>query len=230
MSEFFSFRRGARKPAPWRPGNSRHERSWIGGARQIRTACRRIAFSLSRRAGFVALAAMAGGALLLHNEHMPASFGRSEHTPDRHSEFRDGSRLNATATDGDSLRAGNQKIRLSGIDAPELSQTCRDERGREWACGREAHARLLALLSRGAVNCASSSRDRYGRALATCSAGPVSDIGEAMVRAGYAVDFMNGGYQAAEAEARAEKRGIWRGSFERPQDWRRRTPHGADRG
>ena len=34
--------------------------------------------------------------------------------------------------------------------------------------------------------------------------------------------FMGGGYGVAEAEARAEKRGIWRGSFDRPQDWRRR--------
>jgi endonuclease YncB( thermonuclease family) len=50
----------------------------------------------------------------------------------------------------------------------------------------------------------------------------VAGIGQVRVRAGYAVNFMGGGHQAAEAEARAEKRGIWRGSFERPQDWRRR--------
>ena len=40
------------------------------------------------------------------------------------------------------------------------------------------------------------------------------------MRAGYAIDFMKGGYGAAEAEARAAKRGIWRGEFERPGDWR----------
>ena len=54
--------------------------------------------------------------------------------------------------------------------------------------------------------------------------------GEAMVRAGYAVDFMSGGNRAAEAEARTEKRGIWRGIFERPKDWRRHNRRGADRG
>ena len=43
-----------------------------------------------------------------------------------------------------------------------------------------------------------------------------------MVRAGYAVNFMEGRYSGAEAEARSAKRGIWRGSFERPQEWRRR--------
>ena len=98
------------------------------------------------------------------------------------------------------------------------------------ACGREAHALLYALLSRGRVSCSSSAKDRYGRTLAICSAGPVADVGEAMVRAGYAVDFMSGGNRAAEAEARTEKRGIWRGIFERPKDWRRHNRRGADRG
>jgi endonuclease YncB( thermonuclease family) len=46
-----------------------------------------------------------------------------------------------------------------------------------------------------------------------------------MVRAGYAVDFMGGRYRSAEAEARADKRGIWRGSFERPEQWRLSNRH-----
>lgn len=87
---------------------------------------------------------------------------------------------------------------------------------------REPHAHLRGLVSRRTVDCLAKSKDQYGRTLATCSAGPVPDSVAAMVRAGYAVDFMRGGHGAPEAEARAEKRGIWRGSFERPQDWRRR--------
>jgi endonuclease YncB( thermonuclease family) len=133
------------------------------------------------------------------------------------------SRPNATAIDGDSLRLGDREIRLLGIDAPELFQTCRNEQGGEWACGREARSQLSELLFRDMVDCVSKAKDRYGRTLATCSAGSVADIGEAMVRAGYAVNFMSGGYQAAEAAARAEKRCIWRGAFERPQEWRRRN-------
>ena len=81
---------------------------------------------------------------------------------------------------------------------------------------------LRSLLSRGSLSCTSNSTDRYGRKLAMCSAGPIADIGEAMVRAGFAVNFMEGRYCAAEAEARNANRGIWRGSFERPQEWRRR--------
>jgi endonuclease YncB( thermonuclease family) len=128
----------------------------------------------------------------------------------------------ATAVDGDSLRVGGDEIRLIGIDAPELLQTCSDAAGRQWACGREAQARLRGLLARGAVDCVARSKDQYGRTLANCSAVGVADIGHAMVRDGYAVNFLSGGYQATEAEARADKRGIWRGAFEPPQDWRRR--------
>jgi endonuclease YncB( thermonuclease family) len=167
------------------------------------------AFQWSRYGGFIALAALAAGAILLHNGYLPPSLGNRE-----------------TAIDGDSLRTAGKQIRLTGIDAPELFQTCRDEHGGEWACGRHAHAFLRALVSRGTLTCTPNGTDRYGRTLATCSAGPVADVSDAMVRAGFAINFMNGGYQAAEAEARTAKRGIWSGEFERPQDWRRRHPRG----
>lgn len=135
-----------------------------------------------------------------------------------------------TAVDGDSLRAGNEQIRLLGIDAPEYRQTCRDERGREWACGRDARTHLQRLLSRGPAQCVPDGRDRYGRTLARCSAGDIPDLGEAMVRAGYAIDFMDGGYGAAEAAARVDRRGIWRGDFQHPADWRRAHPRSAQNG
>ena len=185
--------------------------------RSSRQASSRLLSWLSRYGGFLALAGLAGAALLQQNGYLSADFGNSKQVTAR-------PWSNVTSIDGDSLRTANEEIRLVGIDAPELSQTCRDERGTEWSCGREAHARLRALLSRGRVECISTSKDRYGRTLAICSAGPVVDVGEAMVRAGYAVDFMSGGYRGAEAEARAEKRGIWRGTFEPPQDWRRSNP------
>ena len=129
--------------------------------------------------------------------------------------------FNAMAVDGDTLRVGGQRIRLIGIDAPELSQSCRDEHGRHWLCGSEAHARLRSLVGLGLVECTSSSADRYGRPLAVCSAGTVPDIGEAMVRAGYAVSFMSPRYWLAELEARYHKRGLWSGSFVSPANWRK---------
>jgi endonuclease YncB( thermonuclease family) len=128
------------------------------------------------------------------------------------------------AVDGDTLSAQSQRIRLSGIDAPELSQTCRDARGRPWSCGTAAHGRLSALLAQGGVTCTRRGEDRYGRMLATCAAAGVADIGEAMVRAGYALNYSRytSDYANAEREARAARRGLWQGDFDNPEDWRRR--------
>ena len=75
--------------------------------------------------------------------------------------------------------------------------------------------------SRGLVTCVGAERDRYGRLLARCRARGV-DVNAAMVRDGHAVAF--GAHQAEEAEAKAAYRGLWAGTFERPQDWRRTHP------
>jgi endonuclease YncB( thermonuclease family) len=51
------------------------------------------------------------------------------------------------------------------------------------------------------------------------------DLGDAMVRAGHALDYARhsgGRYAEAERAARAAKRGIWAGGFEEPEAWRRR--------
>jgi endonuclease YncB( thermonuclease family) len=52
------------------------------------------------------------------------------------------------------------------------------------------------------------------------------DLGEAMVRGGHAFDYARhsrGRYAAAEREAREARRGLWAGSFERPENWRQRN-------
>lgn len=126
--------------------------------------------------------------------------------------------------DGDSLRTGNEKIRLIGIDAPERGQTCSDARGREWSCGLAAKTRLSELVAQGPVACTPHGHDRYGRTLAVCSAGNIADVGRVLVREGYAVNyaFKANGYSAEEHEARKARRGVWQGAFEAPQNWRRR--------
>ncbi len=123
-----------------------------------------------------------------------------------------------TIIDGDTLRLNGKRIRIVGIDAPEMNQTCTDPSGRRWACGRVATQRLHALIAGGPVECAAKGRGYYGRTLARCSVNGV-DLGGAMVREGYAVNY--GGYLLAEAEARLQQRGLWAGDFERPRDWRR---------
>lgn len=126
----------------------------------------------------------------------------------------------ATVVDGDTLRVGSNRIRLVGVDAPEMMQTCRDSSGRSYFCGRTARERLVALVSGSPVTCASQGLDRYGRTLAICASSRSADLGETLVREGHAVSY-RGGYRFTELGARFGGRGLWRGDFERPSDWRR---------
>lgn len=123
----------------------------------------------------------------------------------------------ARIADGDTLTIDHQRIRIVGIDAPELDQTCKDATGADWPCGKVARERLVGLAS-GPLTCISEGRDKYGRMLGRCRAGE-TDLGGAMIDAGLAVSYDD--YKVRETLARVERRGIWSGTFERPQDWRR---------
>lgn len=127
----------------------------------------------------------------------------------------------ATASDGDSLRLGGRRIRLEGIDAPELGQTCTRD-GAEWGCGTDARQRLRGMVSGGRTQCRLHGRDKYGRDLGTCEIDG-RDIGREMVASGYAVSY--GRYQKEEAAAESRNVGLWAGDFIRPQAWRRTNGH-----
>lgn len=123
------------------------------------------------------------------------------------------------AVDGDSLVMGEKRMRLQGIDAPELSQSC-TRNGQQWACGRASRTALRKLISAGGrdVKCSTQGRDQYDRLLVVCRAGE-TEINAAMVRQGWAVDY--GGYGREEAAAQRDAVGIWQGTFEPPVEWRR---------
>jgi endonuclease YncB( thermonuclease family) len=131
----------------------------------------------------------------------------------------------AAVVDGDSLRVGGTVIRLKGIDAPELQQTCERE-GRSYRCGDEARRALANLVEGDGLTCTLEGKDRYDRNLARCSTSARNDIGAVMVEEGHAVAY-GGGYRREETAARARRRGLWAGSFERPQDWRREHQRSA---
>ncbi len=128
----------------------------------------------------------------------------------------------ARVIDGDSLRVNGMEIRLHGIDAPELRQTCRDERGHRYACGRRAKAYLRRLVASRDVSCRRVATDRYGRMVALCMVDG-EDIGRRMVRDGWAVAFVRYSrhYVGDERMARRARRGLWRGRFIPPATWRR---------
>jgi endonuclease YncB( thermonuclease family) len=135
----------------------------------------------------------------------------------------------ARAGDGDSLTIGATRVRLFGIDAPELDQSCR-KGGTTWSCGQEAADRLSALVTGREVRCMPVSTDQYDRVLARCSV-LGTDVNRAMVATGYAVAFRKYSldYVSAEESAKANRRGLWAGTFEMPSEVRasQRSPQGS---
>jgi endonuclease YncB( thermonuclease family) len=120
------------------------------------------------------------------------------------------------AADGDSLAIGAERMRLKGIDAPELSQSCERD-GMNWACGRQARDTLQGLVASHDTQCGGSERDQYDRLLVVCRSGALDINGEMVVR-GMAVSY--GNYQREEDRARSHRAGLWAGTFERPRDVR----------
>jgi endonuclease YncB( thermonuclease family) len=130
----------------------------------------------------------------------------------------------ARVVDGDTMRIQGVSVRLSGIDAPELSQLCGGV-----SCGVAARAALRRLTYAKTVTCVEETRDRYQRIVARCVADGV-DIAAAMTSAGHALDYRQYGsaYVKQEDEARLARAGMWAGEFEAPWDWRRAKRQAKD--
>lgn len=126
----------------------------------------------------------------------------------------------AQALDGDSLVIDSQMVRLFGIDAPELSQTCRRD-GASWACGQIAKDQLAALVAGQRVECRGQGKDEYGRIVAVCSIG-YDELNRTMVEQGWAVAYrqFSDNYVTAELHAKAQRLGIWSSDFVMPEEFR----------
>ncbi|HEX8949774.1 MAG TPA: thermonuclease family protein [Dissulfurispiraceae bacterium] len=127
-----------------------------------------------------------------------------------------------------SLLGTTERVRLIGIDAPELYQD-------PW--GRQAKKYLKKLLSENDwlvdIELDVEHRDKYGRLLAYLWGKDGRMINERMLEAGYAVLFTippNVKYAerfvAAQKRAEALRAGIWKngGLRESPYEWRKRHP------
>ncbi len=125
--------------------------------------------------------------------------------------------------DGDTVEISGTQIRLFGLDAPEPEQTCLAARVR-WYCGRNAAMGLSYIVGSNWLACRPHGRGAGGRMLAICHLaglrGP--ELNSKVIAAGWAVADGDAPakYVALEAEARQAKRGIWRGRFVTPWDWR----------
>ena len=131
--------------------------------------------------------------------------------------------------DGDTVTlldtAGQRvRVRLVGIDAPELDQPM----------GREARAALAAKLAGGIVRVEGDARDQHGRLLGTLRLAD-RDLNREMVAEGWAWAFTgfaeNDDLIAAESAARRGRRGLWANPEPQPpRQWRELHPPHAGPG
>lgn len=125
---------------------------------------------------------------------------------------------NPHVSDGDTLRCNGERVRLWGMDAPELHDTRCAQGGGGWACDPEARrfgpaaAERLYQLTRGSVRCAVRDSDRYGRKVAQCAGPNTPDLGRKLVLEGLARDYTRysrGAYLGDEQRARRAGVGLW---------------------
>ncbi len=104
----------------------------------------------------------------------------------------------AYVVDGDSLRCGSVRVRLLGIDAPEL-HGCPPRRQCVAGDGQASRRSLASAVRRGRVSYRIVTYDRYGRSVAMAWAGSVN-LSCWQLRRGYAAyvaKWDNGGLIAS---------------------------------
>ena len=133
----------------------------------------------------------------------------------------------AEVTDGDTIIINDIRIRFTGSDAPESyffgkTQTCLDDKDREWECGNAATQKLKDLINNQTVRCTDEGQDRYGRTLGICYVGDI-DLQAEMVKSGMAVAYLrySDRYEKEQNYAKKVKAGMWAGKFNQPEVWRR---------
>ena len=123
--------------------------------------------------------------------------------------------------DGDTIHLNGEKIRFTGIDTPELKQTCLKE-GVKDSCGVTAKQILNNKIGNNDVECISEGIDRYKRTLAECFVNNES-LSSYLVRSGYAFAYRRYSKKFVPDEdyARINKIGMWSMEFDYPWDYRK---------
>ena len=123
--------------------------------------------------------------------------------------------------DGDTIHLNGKKIRFSGIDTPELKQTCK-KNDKIIYCGITAKKLLIDKIADQKVNCIEEGKDQYKRILAECFVNDLS-LSSYLVKKGYAFAYRKYSKKFIKDEnyAKANKIGMWSMQFEYPWDFRR---------
>ena len=134
--------------------------------------------------------------------------------------------------DAGTLDFSGRRVRLHGIDAPDLTQTCRlagqaagQVAGQAWTCGRDARWAAINRIHPHWVSCDARGRDPQGTELAVCYLAGFGqhELNVWLVAQGWALAAPDAppAYAAAQATAEAAGKGLWRGVFVPPGAWRR---------
>ena len=128
---------------------------------------------------------------------------------------------NLKVIDGDTFVLNGEKIRFSGIDAPELNQTCL-KGDQEVGCGMSAKKLLVKKTSNAIPECIREGKDVYKRTLAECFVNGES-LSKFLVRSGYAFAYRKYSTKFIKDEefAKANKLGMWSMTFQYPWDFRK---------
>ncbi len=102
-------------------------------------------------------------------------------------------------------------ITIAGIDAPGFRQTCDDASGETWRCGAAARADLARLVQSRSLACDPEPEPVEGVLTAACAVGRF-DLAVWLAARGWAKAAADApeAVRAAEAEAKAQRLGIWR--------------------
>ena len=123
--------------------------------------------------------------------------------------------------DGDTIVLNGEKIRFTGIDTPELKQTCM-QGDQEVGCGMTAKMLLVKKIGNNTPECVSEGKDTYKRTLAECFVNGES-LSKFLVRSGYAFAYRKYSTKFVKDEefAKANKLGMWAMTFQYPWDFRK---------
>lgn len=104
--------------------------------------------------------------------------------------------------DGDTFHMQGKKIRVWGINSPEV----------EHPYYNTAKQAMAALVQGQIITCQILGQDKYERILGRCRDEGDHSLSSAMVRNGHAWDFTrysNGAYRSEERKAKRDKLGLW---------------------
>ena len=123
--------------------------------------------------------------------------------------------------DGDTIVLNGEKIRFTGIDTPELKQTCLQD-DTKVDCGMTAKMLLVKKIGNNTLECISEGKDVYKRTLAECFINGES-LSSFLVRSGYAFAYRKYSKKFIKDEefAKANKLGMWGMTFQYPWDFRK---------